>query len=234
MRYLLLLLLLTAPAWADQGPCAVCSVEQGRLHSEDVKAKVEHEGATYTFCQEGCKDRFLENPEPWVKGLAALSEPAAPSGTLPSFRFPLEPAGSISSEDVKGKVLVLNFWATWCVPCVQELPDLVKLQETYGDRGLVVLGISFDKTQEAHRDGVRKFALNYPSIFGETPEVQSFLEKLGPVEAIPVTLIVGADGTIVKRLEGRGTYEEFVEAVEPLLPQEEAAQPASGGSVAPS
>jgi len=130
--------------------------------------------------------------------------------------------------------VLVDFWATWCGPCVAELPELVKLQDEYRDRGVVVLGISFDNTAQEHREGVRKLGLNYPSVFGETPEVKAFLEKLGPVEAIPVTLVVGPDGTIVKRLEGKTSYEQFVEAVEPVLPEREAREESSGGSVAPS
>ena len=101
----------------------------------------------------------------------------------------------LSSADWKGKVVLLNFWATWCGPCRAEIPDLVALQNKYGDQ-LVVVGISED---EGPVDVVRKFAadykVNYP-VAMTTPEMQ----KIFPgITALPTTFILDRDGRMVQK-----------------------------------
>lgn len=235
LKLCLALLMLSQIAFAADQACVVCSVEQARYHLEDCEHKSEWNGESFYFCQQACKDRFDAEPEAWSKKFAALDKgPQAPT-QLPAFKFPLEPLGSLSSEDLAGKVLVLNLWATWCGPCSEEMPDLVKLQEEYGDKGLVVLALSFDKTKAAHSKGVKALGLNFPSIYADQEAVAEFLAKLGPVSAIPITFIVDTQGRIVERIDGKSTYDRFVKTVEPLLPQTEAPKQTSRrGSVAPS
>ncbi len=210
-------------------------MEQSRYHLEDCQHVTEWNGESFYFCQEACKERFDSEPEVWSKKFAVLDKVAATPTLLPAFKFPLEPLGSLSSEDLAGKVLVLNLWATWCGPCSEEMPDLVKLQEEYGDKGLAVVALSFDKTKEAHSKGVKALGLNFPSIFADQEAVAEFLAKLGPVSAIPITFIVNTEGRIVERIDGKGTFDQFVKSVEPLLPQAESPKKSSRrGSVVPS
>jgi peroxiredoxin/YHS domain-containing protein len=221
MRYplltLLFLLLTFTPALAGDEACAVCSVEQQRYHLESCKLSTSFEGKDYHFCQRACLQKFQQNPSQWAAKFGALDTEVKTSAMLPAFRFPLEPLGSLSSQDLQGKVLVLNLWATWCGPCKEEMPDLVRLQDQYRDRGVTVVALSFDRTKEAHRKGVAELGLNFPSIYADQPAVQEFLDKLGQVSAIPVTFIVDTEGRIVKRIEGKTELSKLVEEIEPLL-----------------
>ena len=101
----------------------------------------------------------------------------------------------------RGKIVVLNFWATWCGPCAEEMPMLVKAQKRYGDRGLVVVGVSLD--EDSARAQVEKSAkkkkVNFPVWVGGTVED---LKRLGLGEALPATLFLDADGRIVGRVLG--------------------------------
>jgi|GEM_PF-1219798 len=230
-----------SPALAEQAPCAVCSTEQQRLHEEDCSLSETWEGEKFYFCQSRCRDTFMEDPQSWSTRFLALRDSKAAKeqiqvgDEMPRFRLPLEPIGSIGTEDLADKVVLINGWASWCAPCMEEMPALIKLQDELRDQGLVVLGLSFDKTREKHRETVAEKGFNFPSVYADQPEVQKFLESLGEFEAIPFTLIVDRDGKLVERLDRPGTYEEFQELLKPhLLPTEEVPEQANTGSVVPS
>jgi thiol-disulfide isomerase/thioredoxin len=123
-----------------------------------------------------------------------LKEPT----TLPAFTLTDLDGKTMSSTDWTGKVVVVNFWATWCAPCRAEIPDLVALQDKYRDH-LVVVGISED---EGPIDTVRKFTaerkVNYPIVM-TTPDI----EKLFPgIVALPTTFILDKDGKVVQKHVG--------------------------------
>lgn len=236
------LLILWGSAGAEQQPCVVCSADQSRIHLEDCSLSSEWQGRTYYFCRQGCQETFLTDPEKWAAAFVALGSNAPSSGAegekFPDFDFPLEPAGRLSSKDLSGKVLVINYWAGWCGPCLQEMPELVKLQDELGDRGLLVVGLSFDRSKKTHRENIQKLGLNFPSIYADQPAVKAFLEQLDPVRSIPVTFVVDGEGKIVKRIGAATTYDELRAIVEPLLTPTEGAHRAppksSAGSVVPS
>jgi thiol-disulfide isomerase/thioredoxin len=104
---------------------------------------------------------------------------------------------TITADSLKGKVTIINFWATWCPPCRAEMPDLVKLQDRYRGQ-LQIIGVSQD---EGSPESVRKFAvsygLNYPIVM-TTPQ----LEQMFPVSAIPTSFIVDRDGNVVQKHVG--------------------------------
>ena len=115
----------------------------------------------------------------------------------PSFTARDLDGGAFSTRSLKGKVTIVNFWATWCPPCRAEMPDLVKLQDRYRDQ-LQIIGISQD---ESSPESVRQFAvaygLNYQIVM-TTPE----LEEIFPVSAIPTSYILDRDGAIVQKHVG--------------------------------
>jgi thiol-disulfide isomerase/thioredoxin len=117
-------------------------------------------------------------------------------------------------DSFAGKVLIINFWATWCGPCKAEIPDLVALQEKYKD-DLVVLGISVDDTAEQIRPYAEEYAVNYRMLVGDKrDDVQ---EALGPLVAVPVSVIVDRDGHIAKKHTGMATKEQFETEIKALL-----------------
>lgn len=114
----------------------------------------------------------------------------------------------------KGKVILLNFWATWCGPCRAEIPALVELQQTYAD-DLVVLGLSVDDTAEKLRPYAAEFKMNYPVLVGNGHE--DVQEAFGPLYGIPVSVIIGRDGRIAKKHSGIATKEQFEREIKALL-----------------
>jgi thiol-disulfide isomerase/thioredoxin len=138
-----------------------------------------------------------------VAGYAAYSwrasEPAAPaasaSGELWSQALRDVDGAPQTLAQWRGKVLVVNFWATWCAPCREEIPLFVKLQRQYGDRGLQFVGIAIDEPAKVG-PFAREFAINYPLLIGGI-EAAEWSRQLGNrAGALPFTLIVGRDGVV--------------------------------------
>ena len=120
----------------------------------------------------------------------------------------------VALSSFKGKVILLNFWATWCGPCKAEIPDLVTLQAQYKD-DLVVLGVSIDDTPEKLRPYAAEYKMNYPVLVGNGRE--DVQDAFGPLWGIPVSVIVGRDGRIAKKHSGIGTREQFEREIKALL-----------------
>jgi thiol-disulfide isomerase/thioredoxin len=114
----------------------------------------------------------------------------------------------------KGKVILLNFWATWCGPCKAEIPSLVELQAQYGD-DLVVLGFSVDDPVEKMRPYAAQYRINYPLLVGNGRE--DVQEAFGPLFGIPVSVIIGRDGKIAKKHSGIATKSQFEREIKALL-----------------
>jgi thiol-disulfide isomerase/thioredoxin len=114
----------------------------------------------------------------------------------------------------KGKVILLNFWATWCGPCRAEIPALVELQRQYAD-DLVVLGLSVDDTAEKLLPYAAEFKMNYPVLVGNGRE--DVQDAFGPLYGIPVSVIIGRDGVIARKHSGIATKEQFEREIKTLL-----------------
>ena len=119
--------------------------------------------------------------------------------SLPDFSLTTLTGETVRSQDYDRKVLVVNFWATWCTPCVYEIPHLNDLYRDFGSRGVAILGISMDSADPEHvRRFTRRHRMRYPVVVG-APSVG---EDFGGVRAIPTTFIVDQQGEIVKRYDG--------------------------------
>ena len=114
----------------------------------------------------------------------------------------------------KGKVILLNFWATWCGPCKAEIPSLVELQKQYAD-DLVVLGFSVDDTVDKMKPYAAQYKINYPLLVGNGRE--DVQEAFGPLFGIPVSVIIGRDGKIAKKHSGIATKSQFEREIKALL-----------------
>lgn len=115
----------------------------------------------------------------------------------------------LKKEDYAGKVLIVDVWGTWCPPCREEIPSFVKLQDKYRDRGLRIIGLTWERgaTDDATKKRVESFAaankINYPLVL-LNPRLSSMIRP--PVRAYPTTFFVGADGLIADRIEGLHDY----------------------------
>jgi thiol-disulfide isomerase/thioredoxin len=107
--------------------------------------------------------------------------------------------GIVTSKDFAGKVLLVNFWATWCPPCRKEIPALIKIQAKYKDKGFSVIGISMDEGgRKVVANFVDKLKVNYPVFIGDAKIGRGF----GGVMGIPVSFLVDRHGNLLKRLDG--------------------------------
>jgi thiol-disulfide isomerase/thioredoxin len=120
----------------------------------------------------------------------------------------------VALSSYKGKVIVLNFWATWCGPCKAEIPDLVRLQEQYRD-DLVVLGFSVDDTPDKMKPYADQYKINYPLLVGNGRE--DVQDAYGPLWGIPVSVIIDREGKIAKKHSGIASREQFEREIKPLL-----------------
>jgi thiol-disulfide isomerase/thioredoxin len=115
--------------------------------------------------------------------------------------------------DLKGKVLLVNFWASWCAPCLQEIPEFIKVREEYHDKGFEIVGISTDDTPEQLRDFASKYKTNYP-LLQVTGEAE---DAYGPVFGLPTSIIVARDGSVCKRHFGPLSKEQLEKEIKGLL-----------------
>jgi cytochrome c biogenesis protein CcmG/thiol:disulfide interchange protein DsbE len=117
-------------------------------------------------------------------------------------------------EDYKGKTVLINFWATWCPPCRVEIPELIKLQREYWNRGLQVIGITYPPEKIGTvRRFVRRQRMNYPVALG-TKATRALFD---PDETLPITVIIDERGNVRGLVQGILYREEFDEKVKPLL-----------------
>ena len=116
----------------------------------------------------------------------------------------------------RGQVLVVNFWATWCVPCREEIPGFVRLQARYGARGLKFVGIAIDDVAKVG-DFVREFGINYPVLAGSLETLELMRHAGNRAGVLPYTLVIDRKGNLVAREPG-GLKEARLESlIQPLI-----------------
>ena len=147
--------------------------------------------------------------------LVALSQSASGQDVkAPPFTLKSIEGRTVRLSDYRGKVVLINFWATWCPPCRAEMPDLVKLQREYGKDGLQIIGVTYQPERRAHvRRFTRRLKVNYPIVLG-TPETKAGFSR---DETLPLTVIIDRDGTIRGAIAGILLPEEFNLQIKPLL-----------------
>jgi len=116
----------------------------------------------------------------------------------------------------RGKVLVINFWATWCPPCLHEIPAFMTMQTEYADKNVQFIGIALDE-QQAVRDYTTKIGINYPILLGGNQGMGLARQWGNIIESVPFTIVVNAQGTIVHRQLGEMSVSELQAILQPLL-----------------
>ncbi|HET6569266.1 MAG TPA: redoxin domain-containing protein [Rhodothermales bacterium] len=155
-------------------------------------------------------DQSIAIGQPPVPGEAALDKPAQ------NFTFKrVSDDASFNLADYEGKVVLLNFWATWCAPCRDEMPELNRLQKDYGDDGLVVLTVS-----DEPRDDLLEYQDLMPmqTVSGYLPDVSVLREPFTQMlEVRPTSYIIDRNGIIRRSVVGAGNYDLFSSMIAPYL-----------------
>ncbi len=140
---------------------------------------------------------------------AAVLLLAAVTASAESFVFKDMQGQPQRLQDYRGKWVLVNFWATWCPPCLEEIPDLVKLHEAHKNKDLVVIGVALDSTRESVVEFVAKKKIGYPVVMGD----YDLAAQVGEVDALPTSYLYDPAGKLVSYQQGmvtRASVESYV------------------------
>ncbi len=167
----------------------------------------------FTFSVFGCQNNN-ESAEKTVKE-NDVQNTAVDQGNKKAFNFELNGINGkqVKLADYKGKVVIVDFWATWCPPCRRGIPDLIDIQKEFKD-SVVVVGISVDR--DTKKDVVpfaKKMGINYPVAYADMEVIQKF----GGIQAIPTSFIIDQNGNIVESHVGLYPKETYVKTIKKLI-----------------
>ncbi len=165
--------------------------------------------------------RWIDAPKPEAGSSVRQS---APLQTLPDFGLTDLAGLEVSSEAWAGKVVVINYWASWCPPCIREMPLFIQTQEALGESGVQVVGIAVDRLEDVEAF-VANYPVNYPILMA-TPEAVALSKRLGNrVEGLPFTVIFDRRGRRVFSHTGEVTAAELKAELDALVRAEDRPAP---------
>jgi len=122
---------------------------------------------------------------------------------------------TVALSEFKGKVIILDFWATWCVPCKAEIPGFIDLQKKYAARGLQIIGLSVDDSLPTAKKYADAMKMNYPVLLAEGKE--DILMAYDPIPSIPVSVVIGRDGKVCSKHVGIVSMDVFEKEIASLF-----------------
>lgn len=152
----------------------------------------------------------------------------APDATLPN----LEGSGSVRLADLRGQVVVVNFWASWCVPCREEHPALVSAANNYRSQGVVFVGVNYQDQQVSATGFLDELGRADPAAYHHVTDPGSRLAVDFGVFGVPETFFVDREGTVVGKITGPSTYRLLTSALDDVIAGREP-ESRTGGSVQP-
>lgn len=221
-----------------QLPC-YCFCDDGMNHKSLLSCYETEHAAHCDICRKEAIDaNRLQKEKNWTPAeireklvqnnghLSQLVDSASPSlhteaghhntsvNAAPAFKLKSLQGKTLSLDNYKGKIVVINFWASWCVPCQKEMPELVKLQKKYAAQGLQILGVTYEAEKPAVvRRIAQKYKINYPLLFGS----EELAKQYHVEEALPTTVIVDREGKIQSQILGMIDTKDVEEKIAPLL-----------------
>lgn len=153
----------------------------------------------------GTHNRTAKPTRPQVPGSSVSPSPA--------LRLVDLGGNKIDTFSYTGKVVLINFWAAWCTPCAEEVPQLVALQDKYRAQGFQVIGISMEDRDSALRDFYRKYKMNYPVVAGSAKIAESY----GGILGLPTTFLIGRDGQVRAKYPGLADFASLEQEIVALL-----------------
>jgi len=154
------------------------------------------------------------NPD--ALNVAEVTKVEKRTGQVPNFFWTDASGKQVTFDSFRGKVTLVNFWATWCGPCRKELPDLVALSKEFANRNVKILGISTDRGSNVVND-VKTFVQEKSIPYQVVISNSDLEEAFGNISAIPTSFIIDQQGKIVQKLLGARTKEMFAQSITPLL-----------------
>lgn len=127
----------------------------------------------------------------------ALNKVLGDINKAPDFTLTAMNDSMYTLSKLEGKVVLINFWATWCGPCRMEIPEFNEMHKSYHEKGLEILGISVSDNKKQLKNFAKSFAVDYPLLYGGAREMNKIMKDYGGVYAVPSSFLVGKNGNIV-------------------------------------
>jgi peroxiredoxin len=135
----------------------------------------------------------------------------------PDFLLPTPDGGEVRFSDLRGKPVLVNFWASWCTPCRQEMPEIVRAYNDRRGEGLVVVAINLQENDAQVREFAADYGMDFPVVIDRSGQVGDSWRIGGPVEGIPASYFIDADGVVRERAFGPLTAASLTEKLETIL-----------------
>ncbi len=161
-------------------------------------------------------------------GIVELAEADNPTGRSPApevgragpdFLLETPQGGTLRLSDLQGQPVLINFWATWCPPCREEVPELVAAYETHQEHNLVIVGVDLQETNSQVLDFAEEFGIEFPLVMDRSGEVGDAWRLGGPIEGIPTSYFLDETGVVRAFFYGPMTEESLEDRLEKILPQ---------------
>ena len=144
--------------------------------------------------------------------------PSSDAGrAAPDFLLTTPEGDELRLSDLRGSPVLVNFWASWCAPCRQEMPEIVRAYDRHAADGLVVVAVDLQENAGAVRGFADEFGMEFPIVIDKTGQVAEAWRIGGPVEGIPSSYFIGADGVVRSRHYGPLTEEQLAESLAEIL-----------------